>query len=514
MATLVDRLVTEAVLDPRKFVHGANQVKHASGGLVQTLGKGGGGGGGLGSLFESVGSGMQSVVGAIPGIGLAIGGIAAALGGMAWAASKASREFDLLKRQMSGLLGGMGPANQMMEFIMAYSQPSMFDFEPLANAAKQLLMAGLDVNRFLPLAERLAIGMGGTAEDMMDVAGIFRRAVGGQMTEAMGPEGIGRAGINRRMLQEAGAKFDASGAFVGTLEDFFNAVEKASMKLKGVQDEMGASFEATWANLVTEFKRSLIQAGDAINKNLFPVIGNLTRLIGQLNSSGVFTRIADTLSKFILGENGDSPLIDMIAMLVGVVQSFPQIMRAALGVFRIMMHGIHQFIENLAALPVIGAAFDPLRFKSPYSGIAGAIQATKDAAWIEALPGIISGNMAAAQSTLRGGGANTGTGVLPLAPLPLTSAFAGGGAGSELADIAEYTRQTAENTKPDRLRDLIMGGAAIGGKGIQQREFSRPRAAAMSMDARLLKAIREYVDGATAQRLGLPTPRWAGPEWP
>lgn len=481
--TLVDRLVTEVSLDPRKYEQGAAKVKAAAHGIKQSTSSVAGSGGGVGQMFDSLGGGFSSLLSAIPIVGAAIAGIGAAITGAAVAASNASRSFDLMKRQMAGLLGGMGPAKQMMDWVMAYSQPSMFDFEPLANAAKQLLMAGLDVNRFLPLAEKLAIGMGGTAEDMMDVVSVFRRAVGGQIADAIGPEGIGRAGINRQMLIAEGAKFNAQGQFQGNLEDFFNVVERAARRLQGVQDEVGKSFEAQWANLVTEFKKALIGTGDGVNKVLAPIVSSLTKLISNLNANGTFARIAERLASVLGDGTTNSPLIQFAAAMGAIVKSIPTIIDYMMAGFRLVVSEIIKAYNNLPLVDDLANPFEKSQAADQAivrAGVADTIQA----------------NAASILSALAPG-ANTGMGTLPLAPMPLTSAFAGQAqagtaatpAANPLDNIAEYTRQTAENTKPERLKELVMGGAQIGGKGIMQREFGTGR---RSVERTLLKALYDF----------------------
>lgn len=399
MAKIVDELITKYTLQD-DYSAKANQVVGSTGKLTAALG---------------------GVVAGVAALGAALGAATIAYVRLGQAAVSKFTTFDTIERSFIGIYGSAEQAAQMMAYLEAKSLRSAFGLEAMATAASSLALAGIDVGKFLPVVERLALVSGQGEAGLADAASVLRRLRGGQVAEALGPEGLGRFGVNRQDLLAMGASFNAQGQFQGTVEQALDLIVRvAEGKLKRVADEVGKGAAATLSNVQDAWDKALTDAGRVIMTAFTPVLIEATEAFTALVKSGAlksltagFTSMAAAMSMVnwtVLGQG----LIGLSHMLQAVGSFMSQVV--LVGPVRALL-GIGSTIGNMAR------------------------NAARD--------------IAAFRVAMGGGG--------EVVPPPVPSVEDS----PQVAQIAENTAQTAENTA--KMLDLsrhIFGGGDLGRMGI------------------------------------------------
>lgn len=471
-----ETFTTRYLLDDSGYQAGANRVVQASqkaAGAAQSAAhkaKGAWGGGGAGKalgLFEDIGEFGGKIAGLF----------GAATIGVAAYALKLATSFDTIERSFLGVLGSWDKVKAMMDYLVAYSGPSLFEVEPLAQAASLLARIGLDVQRFLPIAEMLAIGGGNITEGgLADVIGLLMRAKGGQLTEATGPnEGVGRFGISRTDLSARGAQFDKQNRFVGTVEDFFDILERTvKEKLGGVRDAMAGGIEATWSSALTELKLSLVDVGKVIAEEVTPFVQAASKALKGLRESGVFTNIAKgfmsnpLIQALFNPDPSSNPLIKTGVFLTTAFEHLPSLAEHFIST---MIVGLNSMIDALNANPLFTfGGKNKMRFiEDPFhSGRGG----PKGGAGVGHDPSITDpvgdfwSDYNKRLNDLKGGAA--GSSKLPQAPFTGDDTISGAAsAASPTERTARATREIADNTaKQLDLSKRALGGGDLGRIGL------------------------------------------------
>lgn len=364
MAKIIDELVTVYKLDDQ-YTPKAKQV----GASTQQLG----------GIMGSLGTASSGILG---GVALGVTAVATVMVTatkaaieFGVAAVQAFREFDTIERSFTGVLGSGERAGKMMEYLESKALKSAFGLKDLATAASSLAMASLDVNRFLPIVEQLALASGNVSgSGLADAASVLRRLRGGQIAEALGPEGLGRFGINRQDLTQYGATFNKQGQFQGSMEEAFDVVERVvAAKLGRVADEVGKGAEATYSNAADAWDKALRDAGRVVQSGLTPVIVGLTGVLNDFNASGTLVAVLEgfkglgTLSKQVNWDalTGGLMAATHIAVAMGkLAMSFATKRLGALfeipGIFNEMQAGMAQSVMTFAISRARRAGSDPV----------------------------------------------------------------------------------------------------------------------------------------------------------
>jgi hypothetical protein len=346
MAKIVDELITKYTLQD-DYSAKANQVVGSTGKLTAALG---------------------GVVAAVTALGAALGAATVAYVRFGQAAVSKFTTFDTIERSFIGIYGSAEQAAQMMAYLEAKSLRSAFGLEAMATAASSLALAGIDVGKFLPVVERLALVSGQGEAGLADAASVLRRLRGGQVAEALGPEGLGRFGVNRQDLLAMGATFNAQGQFQGTIEQALDLIVRvAEGKLKRVADEVGQGAAATLSNIQDAWDKALTDAGRVIMTSFTPILIEATEAFTALVKSGSLQSLTAGFrsAASALGMVNWSQLAAGLVGLSHILQAFGSFMfqvgtvgpvRALLGLGGTITNMARNAARDIATLFVSGAA--------------------------------------------------------------------------------------------------------------------------------------------------------------
>jgi hypothetical protein len=214
--------------------------------------------------------------------------------------------FKTIELSFEGMYGSAQKANQMMTYLRNTAMGAAFYFKDLAAASRSISVAGLDVNRFLPITQGFSLAMGkygdSGGEGMQDFIGILRRIVGGNTGVALGPRGIGRYGVSREELAGAGAKFDAHGHFIGSVNEAFDAIEKVfTTRIKGIADKVASSPDVQLTDWKDAVDQAMIDFGGGLMTEVVGPLKDATGVLTTLRQSGVFTDFGKSLAGLFTG---------------------------------------------------------------------------------------------------------------------------------------------------------------------------------------------------------------------
>lgn len=399
MSQIVDTLVTRYTLDASGYKKGAEDVKKSSKGaadsiksLKDTAGKLNSSVGNIASAFSDLQGQLMGVVGTV----LKFGAVAAtALIGLATYAVNAAIEMDTLKRRLVGVTGDAAKAARLWEVVKKLAKDSMFETGPVAEAAIMLEAFGISAEKWTKLAVTMGTAFGGTADKLSDFVAILGRLKGGQISEALGPDGLGRFGISRDVLRQFGAVFDKNGAFVGSAEEAMAIIERVITQKFGA---MAANIEsgpmAKLSSLWDSIKFAAAEAGAVILTALLPHVEQLTNLFSWMVTSGVLTDITTKLvGLFNLGA-GQSPLVTGVLWLLSAIYEVANAVPELVNRFSVGMDTIKDAIALVGTIAIAGFAI------SVVSAVASAIQALMALATV--LAGIIAEEATALTMTVAG----------------------------------------------------------------------------------------------------------------
>lgn len=466
MATVVDKLVTVVDLDTKRFTAGANQVKSDARGVVGAMD--GLKSGGAGSIFS-------------PQVPLAMVGAMAALtagiGGVGLEASRRAADFESLVAALTAVEGSGAKAAESLRRLREIALGPGLGVQEALTTYSGLRRAGIETELAMRMTRELGnqVAMSGGGKEVLDRVG---RAAGQIATKPF------LQGEELLQLTEAGLPA------YKMVKDIFGTSDTEDLKRRGVSatqvlvalteamekmPRVAGGARNSFDNLSDAIDQAWVSIGTGINAGGFAkFMDDLAKSITKLTSTGVLESLGDNLYQMFANLTNASSADGVLEFF------FESLDRASLYLmmFAENVKGFYEYLNDTPGKKLLdwltGEAADGVTIESIVEGRKRERELLKEKFEMEQR--------------------NKARDAISSTPEPKIE--------EKLAEqvnplnlIAEYTRQTAENTKPDRLRDLIMGGAAIGGKGIQQREFSRPRGASSSMEARLLKAIREYVQG-------------------
>jgi hypothetical protein len=271
-------------------------------------GGGNGGGGGTGGVGGG-GAFASQILGATllyRGIRMVEGAVESAAKAFLDFSGDAMKEFetfDTVEKAFIGIYGSSQKAAQMMGYLKDQAMTSAFQMRDLADAARGLAVAGLDVGRFLPIVQGFALAMGKiNGEGLEDFVSILRRLQGGNTGMALGVRGIGRYGVSRAEMEQYGAKFGgpAGTHFEGTVNQAFDIIEKIfKARIEKIAQSVTASSEVVASNWKDAIQLATIDAGAGIMQNLIEPIKQATAAMNSLRQAGFFKDLFDTLYQII-----------------------------------------------------------------------------------------------------------------------------------------------------------------------------------------------------------------------
>lgn len=320
----------------------------------------------LGSVLNLVGQGVEKLIAFLGQfaekvaevIGAVVGAIASMLSQLSMSAINTSNVFDSLRRTMAGFLGGREAGMQGARFLQQYGLTSPFEQLPIFETARVLLTIGLKLDRFLPVVERLALFAGGTPEALREVVDLLMRAVGGQTGLVFGPRGLGRFGISRDLLTQAGARFDKLGQFEGTPEDAIRVFEKLSELpfIVSIADFMRESNAVAFSNALDAISAILIEIGDRLNSFIVPLLRKASETILNLVRGGFVESLFQMVSKVFSPNIGDG-----WGLLESIIKNIAASLLSVVDIVKLLFANIPTIIKSAFDL-LIGYAENALMF--------------------------------------------------------------------------------------------------------------------------------------------------------
>lgn len=471
MATVVDTLVTEFKLKTENYSAGVRQVRTDMASLQRY--SAGWNALGVGSQIAGVLNTASSVAGSIGEVGAKLAGLvpvasamaaaaaaaAGAIGTAGLSAMNASANFESMERTFAGAMGSMEAGKAMMRYLEDYAGKSAFGLEALASASKQLAAGGLEVQRFLPLVERIALVASDTdPSGLQEVAGAFLRIKGGGFGEAM--ESLRRAGISANDFRAQGITINKGGEVNATDEEFFAALERiAQGRMKQIADQVSAGSATKISNVGDALGIAVRQVGSYLNQEFLPSIEYMTTAIKNFAENDGFKLLAESFSS-------------LVPVLMG-----PDSAESALV----------EFAANLARVPVyidmFGAAMSELLKIGGLGMVSGAMQAMFEDAGQKAHDSLISTyeQQKELQKRRKAKQEDEDKKLLALKKDPDKPVLPG--ATSFLSAIAKNTADTARNTRRDSMASITMGGGELARRGLDKTELARVlRPRSMSSD--------------------------------
>jgi hypothetical protein len=303
-SVVVDKVITEYILNADRYKSGADQVLSASKKLVA----------GAGKIGDTLGKGVNAVK------GLAIGATIASLPmiGLAKTALDSAVAYDTLQRSLNAITGSAQRTGQILSFVQKLALPSIYTQAQLGEASKTLEAFGLSTERFLPIAEKLGTVFGGTTESLDSFITSLGYLKSGRFGEAF--ESLARGGISRQQLMGEGLKFDKGGSYLGTVDQALTAVEKlVNQKFGQLSKEMADGAGAGLASFADAWNIAMIKIGGVLLKYVVPVVKQFADALNNLSSSGVLENITNGLMKmFDTKTLGDALIATFAGMLAGL----------------------------------------------------------------------------------------------------------------------------------------------------------------------------------------------------
>lgn len=348
MATVVDELITRYTLDPRSYVSGSKAVQNATrqtathmgqaqnrlGSFASSMRRAGssiaGGfkslgisGKGLASAFSAVQAVVGNVISFVQRLATVSVGAAAGLAAIAYAATTQYAAFETIRLTFAGLADSMEKADQMMRAIKGYSLKSVFDEEPLARAALQLAQIRLEAGEYLPIIEAIAIRSGEiTPDKLLEVVSILRRLRGGQIADALGPEGLGRFGIGREELIAFGAMVDGSGEFKMNVEQALNVVKAIanSPESKRIKEMLEGSPQTRISNALGALQAAFREFGAAASQFVIPALESIASVAQFLAESGWLKQLSSGFAELFGEDDGKRGFIKFLFTVVSAFE--------------------------------------------------------------------------------------------------------------------------------------------------------------------------------------------------
>lgn len=311
-SVIIEKVITEYILDADKFKAGADQVMASGKKLVANAGK----------MGDTIGKGFQMFK------GLAVGATVASLPmiGLAKTALDSAVAYDTLQRSLNAIVGSAQRTGQILAFVQKLALPSIYTQAQLGEASKTLEAFGLNTERFLPIAEKLGTVFGGTTESLDSFITSLGYLKSGRFGEAF--ESLARGGISRTALMGEGLKFDKGGQYLGSVDQALTAVEKlVNQKFGQLSKEMASGAGAGLASFSDAWNIAMIKIGTVMLKYVVPIVQTLANALNNLSTSGVLEKLTDGLmSMFDTKSIGDA-LISTLAGIMAGLEMIPQFVR-------------------------------------------------------------------------------------------------------------------------------------------------------------------------------------------
>jgi hypothetical protein len=470
MSTLVDRMVTEYVLDSRGYSAGTQNVVRDSHRAGQAIDHAKGKTQGLGVSMSGFMGGISSIIGTAVAALTAAGGAVAGLGIYAM---KTAADFDTLQRTLTAVTGSAERAKEILAFVDELAVPSIFGTADLADAAKTLEAFGLNTEKYLPVVEKLGTVFGGSAEKLDQFVRALGYIKGGRFGEAF--EALAAGGINRNELMGKGLQFDAGGQFLGSAEQALNAVQQLVQEKYGkLAESMASGPAARMASVWDQVQRGVRAAGTELLNGFLPYLDLVGQKIGDWVKDGTFAKIGKTIADWF---KPDGPVISGVLKFADMLDTAVYSVQMIGYGFRAVSNGIIFVINKATDLYNVFASLAGVMGEIATAlGLGGAIGSLSKMPRLEYIdnPEPQKGSMFA-DAALGFAGAVSGAFSSGLSGAGKAATGSGSVASPGAAAIQEVASNTAElvaiGKRQLQLQEGALGGGSVGRVGIAAREM-------------------------------------------
>ena len=465
MATTVDELITKYTLDPSGYVTGGAVVQRTTKTITDDTDRAVSS---MRSKFAELEGGIRAGFGVLQAFAGALVGVSAAYVAFGAASMQAAAQNEAMVKSLESIVGGADKAQSVLKLLreaakapgLGYAE-AVQGFSGLANSGLSGKMSYDVITQF---ANANARAGGGKEEFGRIMRAITQMSVKPflqgdellQLTEANLPahkmvadkfgtsdtEELKRRGITSRMV------------IAGLVEEL-SKLERVTGGSKNAFDNAGDAFNYMQ-----------VKIGEGINRAVLPFVSAMTEVVEVFSDAGVFGDLADTITTMFnipdaVGDGPKNMLLDVLSLTVEVAAS----MRNFVENSRTVIGNFAELIRIMAG--ALGSRMDPAVLLGPIGfGAGGGLSPADEAANFRRL----------AEQRLDAH-ARKGNGGDPWGVLDsIKGSMPGAVEKASVADrIAEYTRETAQNTRAMReaMRDAIIGGGFFGSKGITHREAAR-----------------------------------------
>jgi|GEM_PF-5325670 len=273
----------------------------------------------IASSTEKLGAGINKIKASFLAASAAIAAAGIAMGGFA---VKSAMDMDTAQRRLQAFTGSAEEAARQMEFIKRLAAPSLFETKDLAKAATLLAAFGLNIEKVLPLADKLASAMGDGGESVSEIARVFGRLKSGDFGEAF--ERLRDFGISFDDLKKKGLDFSKSNQYLGNSFQALNAVaaiiEERFGKISALMQDSPA---AKMASAMDALRNAGVAAGNVLMTALAPALEKVTKFVSFLSEGGFIKSFAEQLVSVgksfgsLFGEDG---FVRMAALAFGFAE--------------------------------------------------------------------------------------------------------------------------------------------------------------------------------------------------
>jgi len=532
MATVIDTLITQYKMDADQYERESKKVKRATDDMGDSAGKTGGllsdlmkatsigslPGGGLADLAKfgaQLGIAIVGLTSVVPFLVGALQGLmplllAASTGFanftlalMAKPFLDAAAEMDSMKRALTSLTGSAANAAIVFAHLREVARVPGINLQGAVGGFNQMFAAGMGASQTIETLREFANALalvGGGPEQMQNVitalTQIMSKGVGG--IKALGEE------INQQLAEHVPQIKQAMLKVFGSADT--EEVAKRFGHLTGAQfiaaivEELKKGPRATsgianaFENLKSTMFVAMASIGDAIAAHLLPGLEKVAQLVEYLTETGVLSGIAGSIAKALGADKAEEAMPRFVAMIVAVVEQMPNIINTAKTVFMSILEGGLKLFEYMVTevsrmQRMLEDQIDALLPGTPMKDNREMMDWARSQGFIASPP-----DMKSLFETGRDAGMSAGRSIMDRAdelltgmrgwkpkdpgaiPDELNNRGNGGNAVGSVSDrIAEYTRETAQNTRAMReaMRDAIIGGGFFGSKGVTHREAAR-----------------------------------------
>lgn len=265
---------------------------------------------GMSGTLSKFAASMNSAGGLLAGLGAA-GGLVA----FGAAAVKTAADWEQVRITLETLTGSAEEAARKLAYVKRLAEPSPATKMELSAAAVTLEAYKLNSERLLPIAAKLQAAFEfSRPEALMDAVRLMGMISSGRMPEV---EMLGGFGMNKKMFEARGIKFDSQGVLLSSARDVMRAFEEiVNGRYGDIIDRMKNTTAAKMATVQDKWQDAMIKVGNSLQVILLPILERVSTALGKLAEANFFDRMAkDSLRAFAKMIDGLKQ-IGMVTMLV------------------------------------------------------------------------------------------------------------------------------------------------------------------------------------------------------